>query len=787
MTTREEAQPFGTWPPEDALSAGRRQPWYRRYLLRPLEWIWDLAFDLGRVLWPCRASAVVLAGAALMLLGTEQGRESTLALAHASWLPIVMFFVALVMWIFMSWFWARLMTKTAFSLDRTHACKERPRVGQYGRPRDCGDVLSHRTKVLVDYTPRVIGSGSGILAAVGFALHLGESESMHYLLLAIVSFVIGAIASWLFYMRSFALRSENGGWLTRQIRTLSRKGAFRPRGITQAQAYTSLRQLAPFELGVVIGTSALAFVAMVVATFWTAPTALMFGALAVAFSAFAFLVAGGSMLSFLSAWARFPVDLTVVILAFLLSFAPWTDNHGVRVLEREATAMPPSERPSLDVALENWRKALGEPQEQPTFVIVATAGGGLRAATWTQVVLGEIEDRARGFHKQLFAISGVSGGSFGAAVFNTLLTLEDSPLWKQCDGDGAPSFGGRARCILEQDYLAPAVSGLLYPDLLQRFIPLPRPLPRLPDRAMAAEQGWEQGWKNRGIMVGSNESPLSRPFLGLWSGCSADQGCWRPALLLNGTHVETGKRIITSNLKIDAATFTDATDIYALIGHDEDFRVSTAINNSARFPYVAPAGTLQKNGEDTAHIVDGGYFENFGASTAAELLRAAHGHFEARGMKVRPIVIQISSDPALTEERLPACIDGQQNEAYAAEFKTEAFAPIDSLFATREARGIFAAKELCRLAVDTGAPPAVARQNARPGEGEQKNTHFFHFRMCSSPAAPSPGLGWSMSRESFNLISSFINQCGNKEQLQDLVSLLAGTTAGLVSPPSDPQ
>ena len=158
----------------------------------------------------------MLAGAALMLLGTEQGRDSTLALAHASWLPIVVFFVALLMWIFMSWFWARLMTKTAFSLDRTRACKERPRVGQNGRPRDCGELLSHRMKILVDYTPRVIGSGSGILAAVGFALHLGKSESMHYLLLAIVSFVIGAIACWLFYMRSSALRSENGRWLARR-------------------------------------------------------------------------------------------------------------------------------------------------------------------------------------------------------------------------------------------------------------------------------------------------------------------------------------------------------------------------------------------------------------------------------------------------------------------------------------------------------------------------------------------------------------------------------------------
>lgn len=136
MTMREEAQPFGAWPP-DALSAGGRRPWHRRYLLRPLQRIWDCAFDLGRVLWPCRVSAAVLAGAALMLLGTEQGRESTLALAHAPWLPIIVFFVALLVWIFMSWFWARLMMKTAFSLDPTRACEERPPREYDGRPRDC--------------------------------------------------------------------------------------------------------------------------------------------------------------------------------------------------------------------------------------------------------------------------------------------------------------------------------------------------------------------------------------------------------------------------------------------------------------------------------------------------------------------------------------------------------------------------------------------------------------------------------------------------------------------------
>ena len=336
-------------------------------------------------------------------------------------------------------------------------------------------------------------------------------------------------------------------------RRLSLKPAFRPRGITERQACTSLRHLAPFELGVVIWTSALTFLAMVVATFWTAPTALMFGALAAAFSAFAFLVAGGSMFSFLSAWARFPVDLTVVILAFVLSFAPWTDNHGVRVLEREETAMPPDERPSLDVALENWRKALGEPQETPTFVIVATAGGGLRARPG--------RGRARRDRGQSYAdsTSTCSRSAASRAAVSVrpcsirLLELEDAKVLGTagCDDETRQSILPSGALHSRAGLSRARRSGLLYPDLLQRFIPLPRPFPRLPDRAMSTEQGWEQGWRREDVVGLETSRPGVAHSSGFGMAAEPKQSCWRPALLLNGTHVETGKRIITSNLKIE--------------------------------------------------------------------------------------------------------------------------------------------------------------------------------------------------------------------------------------------
>ena len=50
---------------------------------------------------------------------------------------------------------------------------------------------------------------------------------------------------------------------------------------------------------------------------------------------------------------------------------------------------------------------------------------------------------------------------------------------------------------------------------------------------------------------------------------------------------------------------------------------STAAHNSARFTYVSPAGKLvsSRKGQNRGYVIDGGYFENYGALTALELAR----------------------------------------------------------------------------------------------------------------------------------------------------------------------
>src|SRR5262249_40264212 len=119
---------------------------------------------------------------------------------------------------------------------------------------------------------------------------------------------------------------------------------------------------------------------------------------------------------------------------------------------------------------------------------------------------------------------------------------------------------------------------------------------------------------------------------------------WRPILLLNATHEETGKRIITGHVRIERNVFIDSLDALHVLG--KDVRASTAAPNSARFTYISPAGDL---GDKLGSEIDGGYLENYGALTALELARAARWELRHETPGVKLVILMISSDPGLEQ------------------------------------------------------------------------------------------------------------------------------------------
>src|SRR5262249_4855050 len=229
-------------------------------------------------------------------------------------------------------------------------------------------------------------------------------------------------------------------------------------------------------------------------------------------------------------------------------------------------ATSPNQRPTVAAAARAWyeqaKVAYGKTHgDGPVpMLIVAAAGGGIRAAYWTATVLEKLAsdfEKEGGFDKEwgvrpyLFAISGVSGGSVGAAAFDAALAQRDE---NQCKaGDATCPLATK---FLTVDFLAPALASLVFGDAPSGFLP---DLGQS-DRGTALERSFEN----------ASGGLLTRPFLSLfpYKKDSAAQGRapWRPILLFNATHEETGKRIITGHVLIERNVFIDSLDALGLLG-----------------------------------------------------------------------------------------------------------------------------------------------------------------------------------------------------------------------------
>jgi hypothetical protein len=161
------------------------------------------------------------------------------------------------------------------------------------------------------------------------------------------------------------------------------------------------------------------------------------GAIVVAFFAFGALMTALDFVWLIGGEQKQGTILFVILLAAAVGAS--RDFHTVRTCDdsgepchnvqrefaaaRRSASLPAEPRRTVASAASAWRSQAAQNGASATepvpMIVVATAGGGLRAAYWTAVMLERIEARLGGdtFRKHLFAISGVSGGSVGAAFY----------------------------------------------------------------------------------------------------------------------------------------------------------------------------------------------------------------------------------------------------------------------------------------------------------------------------------------------------------------------------------
>ncbi|HVR69543.1 MAG TPA: hypothetical protein VMT87_01750 [Vicinamibacteria bacterium] len=608
----------------------------------------------GRVLARCRFSALSVALGSVPPIVVAQGRDLLLALSNrGEWPARFAFFAFLVVWTLSVWYWARVLV----TLRPAH------------EPPPTPDELFFAV-----WTPRVLGALTPALAGVAFLRALavaGDGRGVMGLFAAVCL----ALA---FVFMAFAIGRRR--WLERRD----------PEDRADATATADTLPPSVYRvIGIALGVS-LAFFAMF--TFWPLMLVPRLGAVTVLIVAAANTVFLGSVA--ILAGRRYGIPVVAVGLLAAAVFSAWNDNHETRLVPgREARV---GNRPLLADAFLQWfeplQRACGGCPTVPVY-LVAAEGGGIRAAYWTAGVLARQQDQDPRFARHVFAISGVSGGSVGAGVFAAL--VRDSargPLACAARPDGSAALEDCSRRILAGRFLTPVLAKMVAGDALQWFWPVPI---RRFDRATALEDAWANAYRDV-----TGRDTLYQPYLESWR--AATDGV--PALLLNAAHVQTGRRIIATPFRWRRTTgdptapepvrpgaeFPDAYDLLGVLGTDLPLR--TAMHNSARFAYVSPAGRLRPYGQDRGHVVDGGYFENSGAATLRDLLRALGDVTVPAGPRPRFVVIYVCNNPERC--RQPATEPAGDAAWRPAEGLAEIFSPLRALLGSRDARGSLALAEL---------------------------------------------------------------------------------------------
>ena len=300
----------------------------------------------------------------------------------------------------------------------------------------------------------------------------------------------------------------------------------------------------------------------------------------------------------------------------------------------------PLDKVSMDDALADWVKNLHSRRNELlahaegahlAVYFVNAEGGGIRSAYWTALVLDRLATDVPDFRTRAFSFSGVSGGSLGLAVDRICANK--------------PTPADRQHCLdrlANADLITPLISTWLFEDVLAQILPT------------SISSGFCKspacGVLSRGVRF---EDAIVRAVPGIEAGIVASRkGAHQPYLFLNSTWVESGERAIASDIFIDWYDFPAARDQLALRQPGVDLSLATAAHNSARFPFINAIGALEgmdgvcppdpprgttpaatttgkKKAAVCGHLADGGYFDNSGGHTTADILNGLARYLSA--------------------------------------------------------------------------------------------------------------------------------------------------------------
>jgi len=311
--------------------------------------------------------------------------------------------------------------------------------------------------------------------------------------------------------------------------------------------------------------------------------------------------------------------------------------------------------------LDRWlaaRRALQGNDNSPIF-IVAASGGGLRAAMRTAYFLEHLRAHCPAAMNNVYAISAVSGGAFGALIYaaNQRFMMENPNVsWniglspESCrlsltDRIGLPE--AESTPLIDaffQTEIIPSIIGAgLFSDVFQRLVP-PLLLPTI-DRSDAFRRAFSSSWQRVIVGVGLEKTSVGGNAFNKACGASQFLKClshtyWTPGgpiplLVFNATSATDGSPVVLSNIDRTLLRGVDkirrpltSLPLISESPNSPNFRFSLieGASASAGFPIALPATVFEDRYGVRHMLVDGGYFDNSGLATAITIKQ----HIERR-------------------------------------------------------------------------------------------------------------------------------------------------------------
>jgi hypothetical protein len=374
-------------------------------------------------------------------------------------------------------------------------------------------------------------------------------------------------------------------------------------------------------------------------------------------SALTFVLLLTLSLTWLAAFAGFLLDrtrvpLTVYLVLWMLIVNLVIDrifptDHIYRTAPLPSDAAP---RPMPASVLDDTTPA----------IFIAASGGGIQAAAWTTRVLTGLQQSVPEFAARLRVISAVSGGSAG--TMNFLAALPDcGPLEPARDPAFTPDQASQESSLHAIGW------GLVFKDLPRTIAPVVSN-PYV-DRGSVLEDAWKREERLKA------SSPSTAALLSSWRRNVADRRC--PGVLYNALGAETGEPLVFSTMELPPSLRNF--DFYRRY-ESRDVPVTTAARLSAGFPYVSPASRADSDDEigRYLHVVDGGYYDNYGVNTLVAWLHAALNEIPLPQPRQRFLIIEICDT-----ERCSSAESTMSGGGPKRAWPYQLLAPLSALMATR--------------------------------------------------------------------------------------------------------